>query len=71
MTHPASFAARARRSTALTAGILALALPAMAQDAPDTTDTTVTLDAVTITAAPGTQTEGNMALVRTVPKIAE
>lgn len=58
MTHPASFAARARRSTALTAGILALALPAMAQDAPDTTDTTVTLDTVTITAAPGTQTEG-------------
>lgn len=54
-----SFAARARLTTALSAGILALAVPAMAQEAQDDSGTAVTLDEVTITAAPGTQTEGN------------
>ncbi|CAM3205697.1 outer-membrane receptor for ferric coprogen and ferric-rhodotorulic acid [Paracoccus aminovorans] len=53
-----SFAARARLTTALSAGILALAVPAMAQQAQDGSGTAVTLDEVTITAAPGTQTEG-------------
>jgi len=53
-----SLAARARLSTALGASLLILAAPAMAQDDAAGTDQTVTLDEVTITAAPGTQTEG-------------
>ncbi|KGJ12177.1 TonB-dependent siderophore receptor [Paracoccus versutus] len=53
------FAAHARLTTALSAGILALlASPAMAQETEEGTAGTVTLDEVTITAAPGTQTEG-------------
>ncbi|MCV2447318.1 TonB-dependent siderophore receptor [Paracoccus sp. DMF] len=53
-----SLAARARLSTALGASLLILAAPAMAQDDAAGTDQTVILDEVTITAAPGTQTEG-------------
>ncbi|RDD73056.1 TonB-dependent siderophore receptor [Paracoccus versutus] len=53
------FAAHARLTTALSAGILALLVcPAMAQKTEEGTAGTVTLDEVTITAAPGTQTEG-------------
>ncbi|SMG55625.1 TonB-dependent siderophore receptor [Paracoccus sp. J56] len=53
-------AASVRLTTALGAGILTmLACPALAQEAEDGAESTVVLDEVTITAAPGTETEGS------------